>query len=113
MLKFCSEDHLSVYRIRSLLLLLEVTVRAEEECLVFLPMGTLDRIELLVQDQSMFFHEEVQSLEDEQVVEGLLGFDLAFDRLANANTSVFISEVSCSLSSHSLSIRSVTNLFNP
>ena len=55
---------------------------------------------------------------DEQVVEGLLGFALAFDRLAEANTSVFktntpvfVSEVSCSLSSYSLSIKSVTNLF--
>ena len=52
-------------------------------------------------------------LEDEQVVEGLLGFALAFDRLANANTSVFVSEVSCSLLSYSLSIKSVTILFNP
>ena len=50
----------------------------------------------------------------------LLGFPLAFDRLANANTSVFnantsvfVSEVSCSLSSYSLSIKSVTNLFKP
>ena len=29
-------------------------------------------------------------LEDEQTVEGLLGFALALDRLANANTSVFV-----------------------
>ena len=57
---------------------------------------------------------------DEQAEVGLLGFALAFDRLAeantsvvNANTSVFVSEVSCSLSSYSLSIKSVTNLFNP
>ena len=35
-------------------------------------------------------------------MEGLLGFALALDRLANANTSVFVSEVSCSLSSYSL-----------
>ena len=59
-------------------------------------------------------------LVDEQVVEGLVGFAFAFDRLAkantsvfNANTSVFVSEVSCSLSSYFLSIKSVTNLFNP
>ena len=59
-------------------------------------------------------------LEDEQVMEGLLGFALAFYRLANATTSVFnaitsvfVSEVSCSLSSYSLSIKSVTNLFDP
>ena len=50
-------------------------------------------------------------LEDEQVVESLLGFASAFDRLANANTSVFVVEVSCTLSSYSLSIKSVTNLF--
>ena len=52
-------------------------------------------------------------LEDEQVVEDLLGVALALDRLANANTSVFVVEVSCSLSSYSLSIKSVTNLFRP
>ena len=51
-------------------------------------------------------------LEDEQVVEGLLSFVLALDRLANANTSVFVVEVSCSLSSYSL-IKSVTKLFRP
>ena len=60
--QICSEDHLSVSRIRSLHLLLEVILRAEEECLVFLPLGTLDRIQLLVQYQSIFFHEYVQFL---------------------------------------------------
>ena len=44
-----SEDHLSVSRIRSPHLLLEVILRVEEECLFFLPLGTLDRTELLVQ----------------------------------------------------------------
>ena len=38
-----SEDHLLVSRIRSLHLLLEVILRVEEECLVFLPLGALDR----------------------------------------------------------------------
>ena len=52
-------------------------------------------------------------LEDEQAVEGLLGFALALDRLANANTSVFVVEGSCSSSSYSPSIKSVTNLFRP
>ena len=42
-----------------------------------------------------------------------MGFALALDRLANANTSVFVSEVSCSLSSHSSPINSVTILFKP
>ena len=46
--QICSEDHLSLSRIRSPHLLLEVIVHAEEECFVFLPLGTLDRIELLV-----------------------------------------------------------------
>ena len=59
-------------------------------------------------------------LVDEQVVENLLGFALAFDRLAKASTFVFnaqssncISEISCSLSSSSLLLKSVTNLFKP
>ena len=60
--QICSEDHLSVSRFRSLHPLLEVILRAEEDCLVFLPLGMLDRIELLVQRQSMFFQEHVQSL---------------------------------------------------
>ena len=50
-------------------------------------------------------------LEDEHVVEGLLGFLLALDRLSNVNTPVFVVEISCSSSSYSLSIKSVTNLF--
>ena len=37
----CSEDHLSLSRIRSLHLLLEVIDHAEEGCLVFLPLGTI------------------------------------------------------------------------
>ena len=52
-----SEDHLSVSRIRSPHLLLEVILSVEEECLFFLPLGTLDQIELLVQYQSIFFQE--------------------------------------------------------
>ena len=39
--QICSEDHLSVSRIRPPDLLLEVIVHAEEECLVFLPLGML------------------------------------------------------------------------
>ena len=57
---------------------------------------------------------------DELAEVGLPGFASAVDRLAKANTFVFnanasdfVSEVSCSLSSYSLSIKSVTNLFNP
>ena len=107
-----SEDHLLVSRIWSPRLLLEVILHDGEECLFFLPLGMLDRTELLVQYQFIFFQECVV-LEDEQVVEGLLGCALAFDRPANANSSDFVSEVSCSLSSYSLSIKSVTNLFNP
>ena len=118
--QMCSEDHLSVSRIRPHHLLLEAFLRAEEECSVFLPLGTLDQIELLVQYQSIFCHGIGTGLVDEQMEVGLLGFALSFERLAytntsvfNANNSVFVSEVSCSSSSYSLSIKSVTNLFNP
>ena len=55
--QICSEDHLSVSRIRSHHLLLEVVLRVEKECLFFLPLGMLDRIELMVQYQSTFFQE--------------------------------------------------------
>ena len=58
-------------------------------------------------------------LVDEQAEVCLRGFALAFDRLVKASTFVFnakssdfVSEVSCSLS-YSLSIKSMTNLFNP
>ena len=80
--QICSEDHLAVPRIRSPHLLLGVILRAEEECLVFLPLGTLDLIELLVQHQSIFLSRIETVLVDEQVVEvGLLGFAVAFERL--------------------------------
>ena len=59
-------------------------------------------------------------LVDEQAEVRLRGLALAFDRLAKANTFVFnakssncISEVSCSLSSYFLLLKSVTNLFKP
>ena len=52
-----SEDNPLISRIQSLHLLLEVVLRVEEECLFFLPLGKLDRIELLVQHQSIFFQE--------------------------------------------------------
>ena len=51
-----------ISRIQSLHLLLEVDNHDEEECSVFLPLGTPDWIEFLVQYQSMFFQEQVQSL---------------------------------------------------
>ena len=111
--QICSEDHLSVSRIRSPHLLLDVVLRVEDECLFFLPLGKLDQIELLVQYQSIFFARIGTVLEDQQAFEGLLGSALALDRLANANTSVFVVEVSCSSSSYSLLIKSVTNLFRP
>ena len=68
--QICSEDHLSVSSIRSPHLLLEVILRAEEECLFFLSLGKLDRIELL-------------------------------------------GSISIHLSSYSLSMKSVTNVFRP
>ena len=59
-------------------------------------------------------------LVDELAESRLCGFALAFDRLAkspafnfNAYSSNCISEVSCSLSSWSLSFKFVTNLFKP
>ena len=55
----------------------------------FLPLGKLDRIQLLVQCQSKFFHELGTVLADKKAIESFLGFAFAFDRLANANTSVF------------------------
>ena len=109
----CSEDHLSVSRTRSPHLLLEVVLRAEEECLVFLPLGTLDRIELLVQYQSIFFQEYVHSL---KMSKQLKVFLVLLWPLIGLQTQIFpssTSEVSCSLSSYSLSIKSVTNLFRP
>ena len=55
-------------------------------------------------------------LVDEQAEVDLCGFAIAFDRLAkastfvfNANSSDFVSEVSCSLSSLSLLFKFVTN----
>ena len=57
---------------------------------------------------------------DKQAEVRLGGFTLAFHRLAkasvsvfNANASVFVWEVSCSLSSCSLLLKSVTNFFKP
>ena len=54
--QICSEDNLSISRVRSPYLLLEV-LRVEAECSFFLPLGKLDRVELLIQYQSMFFQE--------------------------------------------------------
>ena len=53
----CSEDNPLISRTQSLHRLPEVIVHAEEECSVLLPPGLLDRIELLVQCRSKFFHE--------------------------------------------------------
>ena len=52
-----TEDNLLISRIQSLHLFLEVIVHDEEEYSVVLTLGTLDWIELLVQYQSIFFHE--------------------------------------------------------
>ena len=108
-----SEDNLQISRIQSHHLLVEVTDHDEEEYSIFLPLGTRYSIEFLVQYSSIILSRICAALEDVQVVEGLLGVALALDRLANANTSVFVVEVSCTLSSYFLSIKSVTNLFKP
>ena len=52
-----SEDNLLFSRIQSPHLRLAVIDHDEEECSVFLPLGTPDWIEFLVQYQSIFFHE--------------------------------------------------------
>ena len=54
-------------------LLLEVIVHAEEECLFFLPLGMLDRIELLIQYQSIISRIGTV-LVHEKVVERVHGF---------------------------------------
>ena len=100
---FChggSEDNLSISRIQSLHHLLKV----DDQVSGSIPVQDLSPIRTV--------------LVDEQAEVRLRGFALAFDRLAKANTSVFnakssdcISEVSCSMSSWSLLLKSVTNLF--
>ena len=119
--QICSEDHLSVSRILSLHLLLEVDHHDEEEYSVVLTLGyaICEQVpgSTSVQDLSLIG----TGLVDEQAGVRLRGFALAFDRLAKASTFVFnatssncISEVSCSLLSFSLSLlKSVTNWFKP
>ena len=85
----------------------------EEECSFFLPLGTFDLIELLLQSQSIFCHEYVQFCR--WASSGMSSrFALTCVLLAEAstfdfkpNSSNFISEVSCSLSSCSLLFKSV------
>ena len=115
-----SEENLLISRILSLHLLLEVDDHDEEEYSVVLTLGERLADNLLAQYQSKIFPVGTV-LVDEQATVRLRGFALAFDRLAkastfvfNANSSDFISEISCSsASSYSLSIKSVTNLFSP
>ena len=108
-----SEDNPLISRIQSLHLLLEVNDHDEEECSVVLTLGKRWTNNLLAQYQSKFFPRWVQFLLMSRQEYVFVVFASAFDRLANANTSIFVSEVSCSLSSYSLSIKSVTNLFKP
>ena len=108
--QICSED-LSVSRIRSHHLLLEVKSPCRRRVFILFAIGHAWSNWAPGSISIHFLSRIGTFLEHEQAVEGLLGFALAFDRLANANTSVFVSEVSCSLSSSSLSIKSVTNVF--
>ena len=116
-----SEDNLLNFQnLQAHHLLLEVIDHDEEEYSIFLPLGKRDWIEFLVQYQSIFFHNRLQFLQKEQPEVGLRGLALAFGRLAEARTFNFnaqssncISEVSYSLSSSSLLLKSVTNLFKP
>ena len=110
-----SEDNLLISRIQSLHHLLEVDYHDEEE---WSGASTLDSRwanNLVVQYRSKFFPQWVQFLWMGWQ-KRLCGFALAFDRLAkastldsNAQSSNCISEVSCSLSSCSLLLKSVTN----
>ena len=61
-----------------------------------------------------FFPTRYSFFVDELAEIRLCGFALAFDRLAKASqSSNCISDVSCTLSSCSLLLNSVTNLFRP
>ena len=115
-----TEDNLLISRIQSLHLLLEVDHHDEEEYSVDLTHSVSDRRQVSGSISVQILSQIGAVLVDEQAEVRLRGFALAFDRFAkastfvfNANFSDFISEVSCSLSSCSLSIKSVTNLFNP
>ena len=108
-----SEDNPQISRIQSLHLLLEVDHHDEQEYSVVLTLGRRYAIKFLALHQGTV-------LVDEQAEVRLRGFAFAFDRLAEASTFVFnakssncISEVSCSLLSSSLLLKSVTNLFKP
>ena len=94
--QICSEDHLSVSRIRSLHLLLEVVLRVEEECLFFLPLSRTGTVR-----------------EDEQAVQGLLGVALALNRLCKRKYFRFRCRCLLLVVVVFLSIKSVTNLFKP
>ena len=101
-------------------LLLEVIDHDEEENSIFFVIGKA-RLHRVPGSISVHLLSHISTvLAEEQAEVGLRGVALAFGRLAkastfifNANSSDFVSEVSCSLSSYSLSIKSVTNLFNP
>ena len=109
--EFRSEDNLAISRIQSLHLLLEVmTMTKSRQSFCHwaseIPLSSW----LNISPNSFTKQAEVCRR----------GFVLVFDRLAkastfvfNAHSSDFVSDVSCSLSSYSLSIKSVTNLFNP
>ena len=113
-----SEDNLLISRIQSLHHLLEVDHHDEEEWSVASTLDNRWANNLVVQNRSKFFPQWVQFLWMSWQKKRLCGFALAFDRLPKANTFDFngqssncISEVSCSLSSCSLLLKSVTNLF--
>ena len=118
--KNISEDTPLICRIQSLHHLLEVDYHDEEEWSSISP--TRDnqwRKNLVVQDRSKFFPQQVQFLWMSWQ-KRLCGFALAVDEVAkspalnfNAYSSKCISEVSCSLSSCFLLLKSVTNLFTP
>ena len=115
-----SEDIPSISRTQLLHHLLDVDDHDEEEYSVVLTLANRLANNLLVQHQSTFFHRWVKFLWMGWQKYVFVVFALAFGRLAKANTFVFnaklsncISEVSCSLLSYFLLLKSVTNLFKP
>ena len=115
-----SEDHLLISRIQSLHLLFEVDDHVEEEYSVVLTLGKRWTNNFSGSISVQEFSRISTVLVHEQATVRLRSFALVFDRLAkastfvfNANSSDFISEVSCSLSSCSLLFKVVTNLFKP
>ena len=113
-----SEDDLLFSRFQSLHHCLEVDLHDEEHGSISSTLDNRRAYVFLVQHRSKFFHQKVLFLWTNW--QNLVFVVLLFDRLAkspafnlNAYSSNCTSEVSCSLSSWSLLLKSVTNLIKP